>query len=74
MLTDSQWMLLEPLVEECRPKGKTPPRDLRRTLEAILWGIRTAPSGGLCPRSLARGGGPRRPSSAGLAWVSGSVF
>jgi transposase len=37
MLTDSQWMLLEPLVEQCRPKGKTPPQDLRRTLEAILW-------------------------------------
>jgi transposase len=29
--------VLEPLVEACRPKGKTPPQDLRRTLEAILW-------------------------------------
>ena len=37
MLTDTQWAMLEPLVEQCRPKGKTPPRDLRRTLEAILW-------------------------------------
>ena len=37
MLTDAQWALLEPLVEHCRPKGKTPPQDLRRTLEAILW-------------------------------------
>ena len=37
MLTDAQWALLEPLVEACRPKGKTPPRDLRRTLSAILW-------------------------------------
>jgi len=37
MLTDTQWKMLEPLVEQCRPKGKTPPQDLRRTLEAILW-------------------------------------
>jgi len=37
MLSDAQWALLEPLIESCRPKGKTPPQDLRRTLSAILW-------------------------------------
>jgi transposase len=37
MLSDGQWVLLEPLIEVCRPKGKTPPQDLRRTLSAILW-------------------------------------
>ena len=37
MLTDAQWAMLEPLIEACRPKGKTPPRDLRRTMSAILW-------------------------------------
>ena len=37
MLTDTQWGRLEPLIEACRPKGTTPPRDLRRTLSAILW-------------------------------------
>jgi transposase len=37
MLSDAQWAVLEPLVEACRPKGKTPPQDLRRTLAAILW-------------------------------------
>ena len=37
MLSDAQWALLEPLIEACRPKGKTPPQDLRRTLSAILW-------------------------------------
>src|SRR5829696_5378506 len=37
MLTDGAWMNLEPLIEACRPKGKTPPQDLRRTLSAILW-------------------------------------
>jgi transposase len=37
MLSDAQWAVLEPLVEACRPKGKTPPQDLRRTISAILW-------------------------------------
>ncbi len=37
VLSDEQWAVLEPMVEACRPKGKTPPRDLRRTIEAILW-------------------------------------
>jgi transposase len=37
MLTDMQWAVLEPLIEACRPKGKTPPQDLRRTISAILW-------------------------------------
>src|SRR5215207_1927160 len=37
MLTDTQWGRLEPLIEACRPKGKTSPQDLRRTLSAILW-------------------------------------
>ena len=25
MLTDAHWMSLEPLIEACRPKGKTQP-------------------------------------------------
>jgi transposase len=37
MLTDAHWMRLQPLIEACRPKGKTPPQDLRRTISAILW-------------------------------------
>jgi transposase len=37
MLSDTQWAVLGPLVEACRPKAKTPPQDLRRTLSAILW-------------------------------------
>jgi hypothetical protein len=36
MLADAQWIKLEPLIEACRPKGKTPPQDLRRTISAIL--------------------------------------
>src|ERR671910_1873714 len=37
MLSDTQWAALEPLVDLCRPKAKTPPQDLQRTLSAILW-------------------------------------
>ena len=37
MVSDAQWTNLEPLVEACRPKGKTQPKDLRRTISAILW-------------------------------------
>ena len=37
MLSDAQWSELDPLVEACRPKAKTPPQDLRRTISAILW-------------------------------------
>jgi len=37
MLTNAQWMRLEPLNEACRPKGKTPPQDLRRTMPALVW-------------------------------------
>ena len=37
MLTDTQWGRLEPLVAQCRPRGKTAPKDLRRTISAIVW-------------------------------------
>ena len=37
MLRDAEWTKLEPLIEACRPRGKTPPQDLRRTISAILW-------------------------------------
>src|SRR4051794_17177042 len=37
MLGDADWTKLKPPIEACRPKGKTPPQDLRRTISAILW-------------------------------------
>jgi transposase len=37
MLTDAQWTVLEPLVEQVRPHAKVPPSHLRRTISAILW-------------------------------------
>jgi hypothetical protein len=46
MLTHAQWAMLESLVEECRPKGKAPPSDLWRTLEAIRWRHQNGASAG----------------------------
>jgi hypothetical protein len=34
--TDGAWEVWEPLIEEVRPRGKTPPKDLRRTMAAIF--------------------------------------
>src|SRR3954469_10937359 len=36
MLTDTQWGRLEPLVEQCRPKGKTPPQGHRLAVFCFL--------------------------------------
>ena len=36
-LTDAQWAVLGPLIEQCRPPAKVPPRHLRRTISAIIW-------------------------------------
>ena len=35
--TDAQWMMLEPLIQACRPRHKTEHHDLRQTIEAIIW-------------------------------------
>ena len=37
VLTDAAWAVWGPLIEEVRPRGKTPPKDLRRTISAIFW-------------------------------------
>src|SRR3954462_11034898 len=37
MLTDGSWSGLGPQIETCRPKGKTPPQDLRCTSSAFVW-------------------------------------
>ena len=37
VFTDAAWAAWEPLIEEVRPRGKTPPKDLRRTISAIFW-------------------------------------
>ena len=40
------------MVEACRPKGKTPPGDLRRTLSAILWRHRNGATWRAIPEAL----------------------
>lgn len=52
MLSDALWAKLGPLVELCRPKGKTPPGDLRRTLSAILWRHRNGATWRAVPEAL----------------------
>ncbi len=37
MMSDEQWLVLEPLVEACRPPAKVPSQTLRETMSAIVW-------------------------------------
>src|SRR3954454_17285961 len=37
ILSDAAWAVWEPLIEQVRPRGKTPPKELRRTISAIFW-------------------------------------
>ena len=37
ILSDAAWAVWEPLIEAVRPRGKTPPKELRRTISAIFW-------------------------------------
>ena len=37
VLTDAQWDELAPLIAQCRPPHKTEHKNLRRTIEAIIW-------------------------------------
>ena len=66
MLTDAHWMRLEPRVEACRPKGKTAPKDLRRTISAIVWRHQNGAKWRAIPADLGPWSlGRRRCSSAG---------
>ena len=71
MLSDAQWAELEPLVEACRPKGKTPPEDLQRTLSAILWRHRNGARWRAIPQEL----GPWwRASQLFIRWAHAGVW
>src|SRR5690242_16405005 len=37
VFTDAAWAIWEPLIEAVRPRGKTPPKEVRRIISAILW-------------------------------------
>lgn len=62
IVTNEQWAVFAPRVEACRPKGETPPRDLRRTIEAILWRHRN----GATWRAI--------PSEYGQWWTAAQLF
>ncbi len=70
-LTDAQWAVLEPLVERCRPKGRTPPHNLRRTIGAIVWRHRN----GARWRAIPAEHGPwRRAAQLFIRWAKLGVW
>ena len=50
--TDAEWAVWEPLIEAVRPRGKTPPKELRRTIAAILWRHRNGATWRAIPAEL----------------------
>ncbi|GEC62009.1 transposase [Gluconobacter oxydans] len=59
---DAAWSVWEPLIEKVRPKGKTPPKNLRRTISAIFWRHQN----GAKWRAL--------PSEFGPWWIAAQLF
>ena len=37
IFSDAAWAVWEPLIEVVRRRGKTPPKELRRTISAVFW-------------------------------------
>ena len=62
VFSDTAWSVWEPLIEEVRPKGKTPPKNLRRTISAIFWRHQN----GVKWRAL--------PSEFGPWWIAAQLF
>jgi transposase len=62
IFTDRAWAVWEPLIEQVRPRGKTPPKELRRTISAILWRHRN----GAKWRSI--------PAQLGPWWLAAQLF
>ena len=50
--TDAEWAVWEPLVEAVRPRGRTMPKDPRRTVAAILWRHRNGATWRAVPAAL----------------------
>ena len=50
--TDAEWAVWEPLIEAVRPRGKTPPKELRRTIAAIFWRHRNGATWRAVPAEL----------------------
>ena len=54
--TDETWAAWGPLIEEVRPRGTTPPKDMRRTMAAIFWRHQNGAKWRSIPAGLARNG------------------
>ena len=52
VFTDASWAVWEPLIEAVRPRGKTPPKALRRTMSAIVWRHQNGAKWRSIPREL----------------------
>ena len=70
--TDAEWAVWEPLIEAVRPRGKTPPKELRRTIAAIFWRHRNGATWRAVPAEL----GPwcQRNRKAICAWRRNCSF
>ncbi|MBV1825401.1 transposase [Komagataeibacter oboediens] len=62
VFSDQAKSIWEPLIEEVRPKGKIPPKNLRRTISAIFWRHQN----GAKWRAL--------PSEFGPWWIAAQLF
>jgi transposase len=71
LLTDAAWAILEPLIEEVRPHGKTDPTDLRQTISAIFWRHQNGAKWRSLPAEL----GPwSRPAQLFIRWAKKGVW
>src|SRR3954452_15052854 len=61
VLSDEQWAVLGPLIDECRPRGKTEPVALRETIEAIVWRHQNGAKWRSVPPDLVAGGADLHP-------------
>ncbi|WP_407927245.1 transposase [Komagataeibacter medellinensis] len=52
LFTDETWAIWEPLIEAVRPRSKTSPHDLRRTIAAIFWRHENGAKWGSIPAEL----------------------
>jgi transposase len=52
VMTDEQWSVLEPLLEEVRPWAPQPIRWFRRTIEAIVWRLQNGAKWRAIPAAL----------------------
>src|SRR5687767_5336238 len=75
MLTDGAWIDLEPLIEACRPKGKTAPKDLRRTVSAIVWRHQNGAKWRAIPAAIPADLGPwSRAAQTFIRWARRGVW